>query len=229
MVFEAAAGAEHEPSEQHRGAGPVRGRVDLSYQVPGSVVQVAIEWGERKHVVAVGGAAAPLASKAEFEAVVIGTVHLLLAGRGDAEFASLGDPVEVAERVAALVPSPHPMSQLGPFYTTRAVRTWLGITRQALDQRVRDRKVLGCPTANGGQRVYPTWQFTSTGDTIPHLREVLDVLAAGIADPWTWTTWLATPVPGRFDGKPAYRWLAERDDPAAVLAQAQRIASRLAH
>jgi len=141
MVFEAA-GAEHEPSEQHGGAGPVRGRVDLSYQVPGSVVQVAIEWGERKHVVAVGGAAAPLASKAEFEAVVIGTVHLLLAGRGDAEFASLGDPVEVAERVAALVPSPHPMSQLGPFYTTRAVRTWLGITRQALDQRVRDRKVL---------------------------------------------------------------------------------------
>jgi AcrR family transcriptional regulator len=138
------------------------------------------------------------------------------------------DPQQVAERVAALIPTPHPFAQLGPFYPTTAVAKWLGITRQALDQRVRSRKMLGCPTADGGQRVYPVWQFTEDGQVISHLAAVLDTLHEGIDDPWTWATWLAAPVAGRFDGLPAYRWLAEGRDPEQVLLEARRTAGRLA-
>ena len=139
------------------------------------------------------------------------------------------DPEQVAERVAALIPTPHPFAQLGPFYPTRAVTKWLGITRQALDHRVRARKLLACPTSDGGDRVYPVWQFTDDGRPIPHLAEVLSALHEGIDDPWTWATWLAAPVPGRFHGKPAYQWLAEERDAASVLTEARRTAGRLAH
>lgn len=138
------------------------------------------------------------------------------------------DPRQVAERAAALIPTPHPFVQLGPFYPTSAVTKWLGITRQALDQRVRARTMLGCPTADGGQRVYPVWQFTEDGHLIGHLAAVLDTLHQGIDDPWTWATWLAAPVSGRFDGKPAYRWLAEGRDAELVLTEARRTAGRLA-
>jgi hypothetical protein len=138
------------------------------------------------------------------------------------------DPQQVAERAAALIPTPHPFAQLGPFYPTSSVTKWLGITRQALDQRVRARKLLGCPTADGGQRVYPVWQFTEDGHCIPHLAAVLDALYLGIDDPWTWATWLAAPVPGRFNGVPAYRWLAQGHDAEPVLAEARRTAARLA-
>jgi hypothetical protein len=138
------------------------------------------------------------------------------------------DPRQVAERAAALIPTSHPFAQLGPFYPTRAVTKWLGITRQALDQRVRARKMLGCPTADGGQRVYPVWQFTADGQAIAHLPAVLDTLHEGIDDPWTWATWLAAPVPGRFDGMPAHQWLAEGRDAEPVLTEARRTAGRLA-
>jgi hypothetical protein len=88
--------------------------------------------------------------------------------------------------------------------------------------------MLGCPTADGGQRVYPAWQFTDDGRPIPHLAQVLDTLHQGLDDPWTWTTWLAAPVPECLDGMAAYRWLAEGRDPEPVLLEARRTAGRLA-
>ena len=138
------------------------------------------------------------------------------------------DLEQVAERAAALIPTAHPFAQLGPFYTTGSMTKWLGITRQALDQRVRSRKMLGCPTSGGGQRVYPVWQFTEDGYSIAHLAEVLDTLHRGIDDPWTWAAWLAAPVPDRFDGMPAHQWLAQGRDAETVLTEARRTAGRLA-
>lgn len=104
----------------------------------------------------------------------------------------------------------------------------LGVTRRAIRYRADTRRLLGVRTSDG-QRVYPVWQFRDDGPTIPHLREVLDILAEGIDDPWTWATWLAAELPRRFGGKPAHRWLAEGHDPAPVLSGAHRTASRLAH
>jgi hypothetical protein len=158
---------------------------------------------------------------------VVNAVSRRLRSLSDEDLAQL-DPAQIAERAAALIPTPHPFAQLGPFYPTGAVTKWLGITRQALDQRVRARKMLGCPTSDGGQRVYPVWQFTADGRMIPHLAEVLDALHGGIDDPWTWATWLAAPVAGRFDGRPAHQWLAEGRDAEPVLTEARRTATRLA-
>ncbi|MDQ1738367.1 MAG: hypothetical protein QOE53_19 [Pseudonocardiales bacterium] len=158
---------------------------------------------------------------------VVSAVAHRLQSVSDEDLAQI-DPAQLAERAAALIPTPHPFAQLGPFYTTRSVTKWLGITRQALDQRVRARKMLGCPTSDGGQRVYPVWQFTEDGHSIPHLAELLDALHEGIDDPWTWATWLAAPVPGRFDGMPAHRWLTQGRDAEPVLTEARRTAGRLA-
>jgi len=159
---------------------------------------------------------------------IVGAVTRRLESVTDEEVALI-DPKQVAERAAALIPTPHPFAQLGPFYPTRAVTKWLGLSRQALDHRVKARKMLGCPTSDGGQRVYPVWQFTADGHPIAHLAEVLDALHQGIDDPWSWATWLAAPVPGRFDGKPAYQWLAADRDAELLLTEARRTANRLAH
>jgi hypothetical protein len=159
---------------------------------------------------------------------VMGAVALRLESISEEDLAQI-DPLQIAERAAALIPTPHPFAQLGPFYLTSAVSKWLEISRQALDQRVKARKMLGCPTSDGGQRVYPVWQFTSDGETIPCLGDVLDALHEGIDDPWTWATWLSTAMPDRFGGKPAYQWLAEGRDATIVLVEARRIGARLAH
>lgn len=169
----------------------------------------------------------PIAAKELLLSSVVSAMARRLQSVSDEDLARI-DPQQIAERAAALIPIPHPYAQLGPFYPTSAVVKWLGLTRQALDQRVRARKMLGCPTSDGGQRVYPVWQFTDGGQVIPQLAEVLDALHEGIDDPWTWATWLAAPVPGRFDGMPAHRWLAEGRDAEPVLIEARRTAGRLA-
>ena len=60
--------------------------------------------------------------------------------------------------------------------------------------------MLACETADG-QRLYPAWQFTSDGRTIPGLPAVLDVLLA-VTEPWTAAIWLTTPA-DRLGGRSA--------------------------
>jgi hypothetical protein len=147
----------------------------------------------------------------------------------DDDLTALGGPHRIAARMAALIPLPHPLDRdIGPFYDTRALCEWIGVSRQALDSRVRNHTLLGCPT-DGGSRAYPVWQFTDDGDTIPHLHEVLTVLAAGSPHPWTWATWLAGRVRGQLGGRPAWTWLADGRDPEPVLTAARSDAARWAH
>ena len=49
-----------------------------------------------------------------------------------------------------------------------------GISRQALNQRVRARKLLALTAANTSW--YPDWQFSADGGLVPHLHQVLAVL-----------------------------------------------------
>jgi hypothetical protein len=67
----------------------------------------------------------------------------------------LGDPTQVAARVAAAIPSRHPTAPLvGACYDESGLVRWLGISRQALGARRRARAVLACRTAEG-HWVYP--------------------------------------------------------------------------
>jgi hypothetical protein len=141
---------------------------------------------------------------------------------------SLGDPEQLADRVAAAAPlQPSPLEELtGPFYDTSGLRTWLGITRQALLDRVRANRLLGLRTGDGSW-VYPAWQFTDDGGTIPHLAEVLRALAQGTDERWTWALWLTAPNED-WAGKPAWRWLADGGEPDPVLTEAHADAAHWA-
>jgi hypothetical protein len=142
--------------------------------------------------------------------------------------ADVSDVEQLVERMFKLIPAPHPYDgQVGPFYETAVLAEWLGVSRQALNQRIATRSLLGCPTADG-VRAYPVWQFQADGTTLPHLTAVLTELARGSGDPWVWATWLTARVPGEFGGRPAWQWLQAGKDPAPVLAAARGDAARWA-
>jgi len=110
------------------------------------------------------------------------------------------DPATVADAMLDAMPTEHPFTRLGPFYTTTRMVRWRNITRQALHQKVKARQVLASETVDG-LRVYPAWQFMSDGRSVPGLTAVLPVLLAA-TDPWTAAIWLTTPSE-RLDGRSA--------------------------
>lgn len=157
-------------------------------------------------------------------------VHQRLAQAG--ENASRLDPDRIAAAMLNAMPTEHPFERLGPFYDTAGLVAWLRVSRQALHQRVKARQVLAPPTS-GGQRVYPAWQFTPDGTTLPGLAAVLRVLLAS-TDEWTAAIWLTTPA-DRLRGESAIsllthtRAISEHVEPlAAILSAARDDAARWA-
>jgi len=144
-----------------------------------------------------------------------------------ATVSDFGDPDEVAETMVAALPVSHRFDAVtGPFYDTPGLVRWLGITRQALHHRVKTAQLLACPTQDG-HTVYPAWQFTSGGGTIPRLADLLKVLNAGAPDPWMVALWLRAPSE-QHAGRDAASWLAAGEDPASVMASAREAAERWA-
>lgn len=135
------------------------------------------------------------------------------------------DPNWVADAMLNALPTRHPFAELGPFYDTTGVIGWLGISRQALHQKVKSHQVLACTTGDS-QRVYPAWQFTTDGRPLVGLPQVLHALLRA-TDPWTAAIWLTTPV-DRLDEVSAVDWLAARRDPAPVVEAAREDAARWA-
>ncbi len=134
----------------------------------------------------------------------------------------------LAKTMARVAPDAEPRNEMdrlvGPFYSTASLEEWLGISRQALDQRVRARKLLGC-MATDRVRLYPSWQFTDRGLVIPGLDRVLPVLAAGVDAPWTWALWLVSAIPDELEGLSPAEWLAKGRDPVPVITLARQDAA----
>jgi len=100
---------------------------------------------------------------------------------------------DLADRMAAAIPrlaDAQWAELLGAVYTTPSLVGFLDVTRQAINKRAHDRSILRLVTANG-QAVYPAFQFAADGQTAPRLKDVLQTLATGVDDPWTWAQWLA--------------------------------------
>lgn len=147
--------------------------------------------------------------------------------KGPRAVVDLGDPRLLAERMTAVLPQPHPFDEYGPFYRASDVASWLGESRQSIHKKVKGRALLGAHDSEGGVCL-PTWQFRDDGTVVPHLREVVDVLAAGTSNPWTWIQWLA--VPDEETGAPAWKSL-DTEVPSqmeAVVSEARRDAARWA-
>jgi len=110
------------------------------------------------------------------------------------DLADLG-PIDVlADRMIAALPDTGAVwgPIVGPVYTSQGLQRWLGISRQAINQHVQGRRILRLTTTDGVS-VFPSFQFDSNGGRLPHLSDVLDVLATGVDDPWTWASWLNAP------------------------------------
>jgi hypothetical protein len=137
---------------------------------------------------------------------------------------AFGDPEDIADAMVAVLPLGHVFDEVsGPFYDTSGLSRWLGISRQALHQRVARHAVLACPLADGGV-VYPTWQFLDNGATIPSLAEVLDTLSGGTDDAWMIALWMRAPSED-LEGQPPSEWLRQGHDPQQVIAMARQAAS----
>ncbi|MCH9736516.1 MAG: DNA-packaging protein [Actinomycetia bacterium] len=155
-----------------------------------------------------------------------GKLHerLRRAGDGNVDVAVFGDPEQIAEAMAAVLPLGHVYDEVsGPFYDTAGLTRWLGISRQALHQKAGRRAILACPLAEGGS-VYPAWQFLSSGATISHLADVLAALAAGTDDSWMIALWMRAPNHD-LDGDRPSDWLRRGGDPQQVVAAARRVAA----
>ncbi len=138
-----------------------------------------------------GGTDAERALVARVTALVAERARLLAAqGRvlGD-----LGDLDDLAERMVAALPAQHPYDEpLGPFYDTTGLVSWLGVSRQAVSDRVRRGTLLACRTQDG-HLVYPAWQFARDGAVRPGVVDAVGEFARHGADGWSTALWLTTP------------------------------------
>ena len=138
---------------------------------------------------------------------------------------AFGDPEEIADAMAAVLPLGHVYDEIsGPFYDTTGLTRWLGISRQALHQKAARHAILACPLEDGGV-VYPTWQFLSNGATIPALVDVLSALAASTDDTWMIALWMQAPSE-HLDGQRPSEWLRDGGDPERVISLGRGIAAR---
>ena len=157
-------------------------------------------------------------------------IHLQLrrAAVADMDPAALGDPQDLAAAMVAALPVSHPYDEVtGPFYDTTGLTRWLGVSRQALHQRVKGGSLLGCPL-DDGSIVYPAWQFLDNGAIVPGLSEVLKALGSGTSDGWQMALWLSA-ANEELGGVPPREWLRTNRSREPVVTLAEQVAAGWAH
>jgi hypothetical protein len=140
----------------------------------------------------------------------------------------LGTPEKLASRMTASVPLPSPWDKnLGPFYGTGQVRQLLGgITRQAVDDRVRRRRLLALRTADR-KNVYPTFQFDRRGQVLAGLPQVLSAFSDTGVDGWTLASWLRVRR-RRLNDNSVVEWLQDGGEVEQILPVAREAAKLFA-
>lgn len=138
--------------------------------------------------------------------------------------ATFGTPEQMADRMLAVVPVAHPWdAQIGPFYDTPGLTTMLGITRQAVADRVRRRRILAVSTRDK-RLLYPVFQFDGQ-DTVPHLPELLAAFTDATVDGWAIAAWFTTPAATLMSRTPI-DWLRSGEDPEPLRMLALDTAAR---
>lgn len=111
------------------------------------------------------------------------------------------------------------LAEAGGTFDQDQVQTMLyGISRQAIDKRVREGSLLAVPGPNGARR-YPVCQFLADGSLIKGLKEVQAALP--VRGPWSAFLFLMQPQDGLNGQKPLDALRA--GDLARVLAAAERL------
>lgn len=133
-------------------------------------------------------------------------------------------------RTAVLPPTNLLDEQVGPFYDTSGVRSWAGVSRQAVSGKVQRNRLIACQLEDGTW-VYPTWQFEDDGTTNADLITVWRTLRGPAdqphADPWSCALWMRAPHPS-LDGLTPVDWINRGNEVEAVETLARQIAARWA-
>jgi len=131
------------------------------------------------------------------------------------------DDVEsIARSMAAALPTGHFYDRLvGPFYDTSGLTQWRGVSSPVINEAAAAGNLIACQL-DGGQWVYPIWQFTEARTVHPHLITLWQTLRES-ADPWTCAIWLRSPQE-EFGDRSAADWITDGHsvDTALVLARA---------
>ncbi len=145
------------------------------------------------------------------------------AGHDPEAFAGPGD---LAGRMLATLPAPHPWDdQIGPFHDTPGLAKLLGISKQAIADRVRRRTVLAA-TTKSGRLVYPTFQLEGRR-LRAEITDILSVFRGAPVDGWALAAWFTTPSES-LGGATPVQWLDADGDAGPVLALARDAAQRWA-
>ena len=108
---------------------------------------------------------------------------------------------ELADRMTAVVPLPSPVNEkIGPFYRSEQVARILGVSRQAVNERVRKHAILALRTTDE-TLVYPTFQFDGR-QLLPGLKSVLAEFRHKDIDRWAVAGWLVSPTAALADASP---------------------------
>jgi hypothetical protein len=112
------------------------------------------------------------------------------------------DPTEVGRRAALdAISGTMWADEIGPFYDTEGVMTLLGgVTKQAVNDRVRRHRLLALRTGSG-RLVYPAFQFDGPR-VVTGLGAVLDTLVPDDTEAWLVASWLSTDDPALRDRAP---------------------------
>lgn|GEM_PF-777750 len=118
----------------------------------------------------------------------------LLASVGDLDLEEVLGPVDnVAERVAAAIPTPSKFArQIGPVYRQAALAKLWGCSRQAVFDKIAKRKLLALTTSDGVVLV-PAFQFDTKLRPLKGLDSILARLNDDVVDEWTLASWLTAP------------------------------------
>lgn len=165
-----------------------------------------------------------------FERRLLAQVERLIAERGSVlaaqgrSLADLGDVEEFAERMVAALPTRHPYDEsLGPFYDTAGLVTWLGVSRQAVADRVRRGTLLACRTADG-HLLYPSLQFGRDGQVRPGVFEAVGEFTRRGVDGWAVALWLTT-ASEAFEGHSAVDFLVLHRSSATAVQRVVEVAT----
>jgi hypothetical protein len=114
--------------------------------------------------------------------------------------------------------------EVGPLVTTSRLQDLLRCSRQAINERVRNGRILALPT-DKGEHLYPLWQFGLGSQPLPGIAEIVATFAGAVATPWTIASWLVG-AEQELDGKAPIEVLRS-GDAGTALAAARHYAERL--
>jgi hypothetical protein len=140
----------------------------------------------------------------------------------------LRDPVALGRRAALRAVAETAWGQvLGLLYDVEQTKTVLGVTSRQAVHDLAKRKRLLVLGASGGRKVYPAFQFDTTGRPYPEIPGILRAFEGAVQTSHTIASWFVTPQ-DVLEGETPASWIRARRDPDSLFESARRAAARLA-